>query len=243
MAEETKLKFQVSLFGNFSQYGVTEENLRKCFENFFKFQVLPSQVQEVNPATGKSDTRISLQSINKGFMINLMSDRMDILAMPMPGTPASQLTEEGFVESGLPVAKELLEMFPAPVSRVGFVVESFMAPLPEDQLDAVRSKFLGPKLTFTQPLPTNEWNIRDVVIGELVGIPSNFIFAIARVKAQMADARGFREQQTHHLMIDVNSVPNEGAEFKNFAIIESYVAKAVDTFKTMKAEIEGRVYG
>lgn len=242
MAEETRLKYQVSLFGDFSRYGVTEENLRKCFDGFFKFQMLPNQIQESNPG-GSLESRISLQSIHNGIAINLLSDRMDILAMPMVGNPAAKLTVDSFVETSLPIADELLRIFPATINRIGFVVESFMAEVPAEKLDGVRAKFLCPKLPFASELPTNEWNIRDVVLGELAGVSSNFIFSIARVKAHTADARGVREKETHHLMVDVNSSANQGIVFKDFSAIQGFVLQSVEKYKVMKSDIEGRVHG
>lgn len=243
VGQETKLKYQICIFGDFSKYGATEDNLRKCFEGFFKFQMLPNQIQEFNPGVGETQNRIALQSISNGIAVNILSDRMDIVAVPLPGSPASKITMDQFVQAALPVAEELLKIFPAVVSRVGVVQESFLSPLPADQMDAVRAKFLGEKLEFAKGLPTNEWNIRDVVMGEVVGVPSNLIYALARVKAQIGDNRGLQEQDSHHLMLDVNTSPTHGALLRDFSIVRNFMEKALATMAEMRAEVLGRIYG
>ncbi|WP_339534092.1 hypothetical protein [Pseudomonas hunanensis] len=243
VGQETKLKYQICIFGDFSKYGATEENLRKCFEGFFKFQMLPNQIQEFNPGVGETQNRISLQSIATGIAVNILSDRMDIVAVPLPGSPASKITMDQFVQAAMPVAEELIKIFPATVNRVGVVQESFLSPLPVDQLDVVRAKFLGEKLPFAQGLPTNEWNIRDVVLAEVAGIPSNHIYALARVKAQIGDNRGVQEQESHHLMLDINTSPVHGAMLRDFSIVRAFVEQALVAMNKIRADVVGRIYG
>lgn len=243
MSQETNLKFQVSLFGEFAQYGVTEDNMRKCFESFFKLQMLPNQVQELNGASGQTTPRISLQSMSSGIMVNLLTDRLDVLAIPMPGNPAAGLSFDQFAGKGLPVAAELIKLFPADVTRVGVIYEGLMAQVSLDKLNSLRDSFLGPKLAFAAEMPTNEWSLRDVVVGELGGISSNFIYALQRVKAQITGVSGHKEQESLHLMVDVNSTPGCGGAFNNFAVVQDYVSKALEVHKQIRGEVEGRVYG
>lgn len=243
MAQETKLKFQVSLFGDFSQYGVTEDNMRKCFESFFKLQMLPNQVQEMNGVNGQATPRISLQSMGSGIMINLLTDRLDIMAMPMPGNPAAGMSFEQFAEKGMPVAAELVKLFPAEITRVGVIYEGLIAQMPVDKINALRDAFLGPKLAFAAELPTNEWSLRDVVISEVGGVTSNLIYALQRVKAQITDMSGHKEQESLHVMVDINSAPGQGAAFKDFGVIRGYVNSALQIQGRIKGEVEGRVYG
>ncbi|WP_311969363.1 hypothetical protein [Pseudomonas baltica] len=243
MSQETTLKFQVSLFGDFASYGVTEDNMRKCFESFFKLQMLPNQVQELNAAIGQTTPRISLQSMGSGIMVNLLSDRLDVIAMPMPGNPAAGLSFQQFVEKGLPVVAEMIKLFPAEVSRVGVIYEGLMAQVSVDKLNSLRDSFLGPKLAFAAGMQTNEWSVRDVVVSEVAGVSSNFIYALQRVRAQITDMAGHKEQESLHLMVDVNSTPGCGAVFNNFAVVQDYVNKSLDVHKQIKGEVEGRVHG
>ncbi|QKL07866.1 hypothetical protein GEV41_16025 [Pseudomonas putida] len=242
MSQETKLKFQVSLFGDFVQYGVTEDNMRKCFESFFKLQMLPNQVQELNGA-GQTTPRISLQSMGSGIMVNLLTDRLDVMALPMPNNPAAALSFEQFVEKGLPVAAELVKLFPAEITRVGVIYEGLLAQMPVEKLNALRDVFLGPKLAFAAGLPTNEWSVRDVVVGEVAGIASNFIYGLQRVKAQISDMSGHKEQESLHVLIDINTTTERGVAFKDFGVVSGYVNKAIEVQRQMKREVEGRIHG
>ena len=213
MKGETNLKFQVSLFGDFSHITPTEDIIKNCITAFFPLGMLPGgNVQEMDPATNRLESRLSLQSMRNGMSVNFLVGRIDFLVMPLPTTPGASLSLEEFSEQVLKITEKLIKMFGVSFNRIGFVTEKFLAPLQAEKLELLRRKFITDDFSVFPEKKVSEWGARNVVLDHFGGNVSqevNVIHNIAKVKVQMGDQTGVREFETIHLVIDINTPPEK----------------------------------
>lgn len=207
MNGELNMKFQVSLFGDFSLLTPTEDNIKKCIEGFFASGLLPGNLQEFDTQSNKMEARLSLQSMRNGITVNVLRSRIDFIATPLPGTPAATLTLDSFFHEVVKITELLRNTFDVTFKRPGVVIEKFLKELSEDRLDELRRLFIQDSFSVVPEATVKEWNIRNVsacMFPEPVSQEANIIYSIAKVKVQMGDANGHREFDTLHLSVDIN---------------------------------------
>lgn len=236
MNGELNMKFQVSLFGDFSLLTPTEENMKKCIEGFFASGLLPGNLQEFDTQTNKMEARLSLQSMRNGITVNVLRNRIDFIATPLPRTPAATLTLENFFQEVIKYSELLRNTFDIIYKRPGVVVEKFLKELSEERLDELRRSFIQDSFNVIPETSVSEWNVRNVFtsqIPEPVNQEANIIYSIAKVQVQMGDATGHREFDTLHFSVDIN-VP---AEKRNANISRDYIESFLEKFQETYAQI------
>jgi hypothetical protein len=226
---ETNLKIQVSLFGDFSHITPTEEVIKNCISEFFQLGMLPAgNVQEMDPSTNRLESRLSLQSMRNGMGVNFLASRIDFIVMPLPGTPGAILTVDSFCEQVIEVTKSLIKVLSINFNRIGFVTEKFLAPLQSEKLEILRKAFTTEAFTIFPDKSVSEWGVRNVVadhFGGNVDQLANIIYNIAKVKVQMGDPTGFREFETLHLTVDINT-PLEKRVGSTIEVLSDFISES-----------------
>ncbi|MBX8625795.1 hypothetical protein K4754_27440 [Pseudomonas glycinae] len=240
------MKFQVSLFGDFSLLTPTEDNIKKCIEGFFASGLLPGNLQEFDPQSNKMEARLSLQSMRNGITVNVLRNRIDFLATPLPGSPAASLKLENFFQEVIKFSDLLKNTFDVSFKRPGVIVEKFLKELSEERLDEIRRTFIQDSFSVIPDANVAEWNIRNVSscqFAEPVNQEANVIYSIAKVKVQMGDATGHREFDTLHLSVDIN-IPTEKRNANlSREYLESFLAKAQEMHSIVYKGLTAVIYG
>lgn len=230
MNGETRLKHQITVFGDYSHILPSEEVVKTCIEKFFSIGLLPGNLQELDPRTNKMEPRLSLQSMRTGLNVNFLSNRIDFLSTPIPGNPASSIGLEAFVEETITVLEKLIDAFRVSFSRMGFVVETFLKPMDVQGLEILRKKLISEKFDLLPGLPSVEWNVRNIVVKKFEGAVNqdvNVIYSLSKVKVQMGDASGHREFDTAHLSVDINLPGDKRLPFMLLESAQDFVAQAI----------------
>jgi hypothetical protein len=223
--KNTKLKYQVSLFGDYSEIKPTEETLKKCLEKFFFLGFIPgSSVQELDQQTGRMEPRLTLQSMRNGIAVNFLNGRIDVMAIPLPGSPAAALDFTAFIESATAAVKCSIETLGISFGRLGIVSETFVGEFSKEHLVSIRDKFIVRDSVIFPEMEMTEWQSRSVLketVGRLNNHAINTTYNVAQVHIQMGDANGVKEFDTIHLTVDINTpgdqvVPGTLDFFANF---------------------------
>lgn len=246
MNGELNMKFQISLFGDFSLLTPTEENIKKCIEGFFAHGLLPGNLQEFDPQTNKMEARLSLQSMRNGLNVNVLKNRIDFIAIPLPGTPSASLSLELFFKEVVNISDLVKETFDVTFKRIGVVTEKFLKEMSEEKIEELRKSFTRESFDIFPKLNKIEWNVRNIVSDHFpapVDRETNIIYALTKVKVQMGDASGHKEFDTLHLNIDIN-IPSEK---RNTTLtresIESFLNKALEIHNQIYKGLTGVIYG
>lgn len=245
MSAETKLKYQVALFGDFSHVTPDEETLKKCIENFFTLGFMPTPLQEFNGQTSKVEARLGFQSIRNGIVVNIISNRMDIFCNPFPGSNAAGLSLRDFSEESKKIIEKIISVFSLNVRRAGYVTETFLKPLDDARLERVKGLMLNTSFNPTGNLTPKEWSVRLVspVVMDHITSPVNLITNFARSDVQMGDQSGQKEFTTIHVTIDVN-MPMEKASFTmDASLIAGFIDNSLELQKTVLNNVREIAYG
>ncbi|ULL07063.1 hypothetical protein JNO42_08630 [Pseudomonas putida] len=246
MPNEQSVKYQAALLGDFSKVLPTEDIIKSCIGSFFGLGLLPNgNNQEFDQRTNKLEPRLGLQSMRNGIQVNFLAGRADIIVSPLPGSPSATLTLETFLEQAQEITKIILELFQPKINRLGFVHEKFCEPMTKERLEVLRKKFISPGMDIFTDNPMSEWNVRTcslVEFGGVVNQPVNLIHALNRVKVQQADPTGFKEYDSIHVMIDVNT----GAEREIACspdLIQDFFSQALAQERTVNKRLSEVIYG
>ncbi|AYN17490.1 hypothetical protein CHR29_20975 [Pseudomonas monteilii] len=245
MSAETKLKYQVALFGDFSHVTPDEETLKKCIENFFTLGFMPTPLQEFNGQTSKVEARLGFQSIRNGIVVNILSNRMDVFCNPFPGSNAAGLSLRDFGDESKKIIDKIISVFSLNVRRAGYVTETFLKPLDDASLEKVKKLMLNADFNPTGNLTPKEWSIRLVspVVMEGIASPVNLITNFARSDIQMGDQSGQKEFTTIHVTMDVN-MPMEKASFTmDAALISGFIDNSLELQHTVLKNVREIAYG
>ncbi|WP_440089728.1 hypothetical protein [Pseudomonas fragariae (ex Marin et al. 2024)] len=207
MNGDINTKYQVSLFGDFSLITPTEEIVKKCIELFFVSGLLPTNAQELDTNTNKMEPRLSLQSMRNGLNINILSNRIDFLVTPVPGSPAASLDIKSFFQEVVTIADKLKTEFDLTFKRIGAISEKFLREMAEEKLESLRKLFIQDTFDFIPQAKPSEWNVRSVGAMQFedpINQSINVIHSLAKVNVQISDNTGHREFDTLHVSIDVN---------------------------------------
>ncbi|MBF8651331.1 hypothetical protein IRZ81_11010 [Pseudomonas putida] len=247
MNNEISLKYQASVFGDFSKIVPSEETLKRCIESYFSQGWLPSNLQEFVGSKNAIESRLALQSMRTGITINVLSNRIDFIVSPLPGSPAATVTMQSFLTQFSNMYPQLASQFGVAVNRVGFVCDHFLKVQRHEELNIFKSKLLALDLdnfAGDSAMPV-EWSVKNtsrIPSATFDGAPINVICNFSKVTAQLADPNGQKEFETPHLSIDVNypaentvpSVsPDQVVNFVNEAAsIESQVRLRFDELRS-----------
>ena len=244
MSGETKIKYQIALFGDFSHIVPDEETLKQCISNFFFLGFMPNTLQEFSPQSNKMESRLGFQSVRNGISISILSNRMDFFCSPWPGTPAAGLSVEQFGEECIAVYSKIVSTFHPVVRRSGFVIESFLRPMDDLQMVRAKSKFIVDGFDPLNLGVFKEWSVRQAspVLIENVTPPVHLIYSISRADVQMGDASGQKEFTTVHLSIDVN-MPTEKPSFTmDETLVGSYIRRSSELLNQTADRLAGMAY-
>lgn len=242
---EVRLKYQVTIFGDFSHILPSEEIIKICIGEFFASGLLPGNLQELDSRTNKMEPRLSLQSMRTGLNINFLSNRIDFLSTPMPGTPAASVSLASFVKEVGETLARIVSAFPISFSRMGFVVETFFRPIALETLDKLRRRLMSQEISLFPELPSVEWGVRNVVCKKLGGAVNqdvNLIYNISQVKVQMGDATGHREFETVHLLVDINLPSDKRLSVMPLESAQDFMAQAVELENSIHDSIAQIIY-
>lgn len=246
MSNETKLKFQVSLFGEFSAIIPNEQTLTKCIEKFFTSGYIPNaNIQELDPNTNRLEPRLSLQSIRNGITANVMFGRIDIVANPFPGSPAASLTLEEFSKQTIALAQLLIQYFSIEFHRVGFITEILFGDIGSEKLRIARDNYTNPALNIFPDQTTLDWSSK-IVSGFPLPAPINqsinVSHALSQVHAQFGDQNGQKEFDTLHLIIDINTLPNQRIP-SSLEAIDQFIRFATEKEQVISSTLKRVIYG
>lgn len=245
MKGETNLKIQISLFGDFSHITPTEEVVKNCISAFFQLGMLPAgNVQEIDPSTNRLEPRLSLQSMRNGLSVNFLTNRIDFVVMPLPGTPAASVTTEIFCTQVLEIASSLYKILDISFKRIGFVTEKFLTPLPPEKLEALRRTFTTDAFNIFPEKQSVEWGVRNVVTDSFSGNSEsevNIIYSLSKVKVQIGDSNGHREFETLQLTTDINTIQNKKLSSSN-ETLSDFIAQAKNREKAIYSGLTSVIY-
>jgi len=243
---EQSVKYQAVLFGDFSKILPTEEIIKTCIGSFFGIGLLPNgNNQEFDQRTNKLEPRLGLQSMRNGIQVNFSAARADIFVNPLPGSTAAGLTLETFTEQAQEITKIILELFQPKVNRLGFVHEKFCEPMTTEKLQSLRKIFICPEMDIFAEKPISEWTVRACALvdfGGTVNQAVNVIHALNRVLVQQADPSGFKEYDTIHVMIDINSGVDKNID-GSLETIQDFFNQALAQEREINQRLSGVIYG
>jgi hypothetical protein len=238
--KNTKLKYQVSLFGDYSGIKPTEETLKKCLEKFFFLGFIPgSSVQEMDQQTGRMEPRLTLQSMRNGISVNFLNGRIDVLAIPLPGSPAAALDFTSFIESATAMVKCSIETLGISFGRLGIVSETFVGEFSKESLASIRDKFVVRESVVFPELEMTEWQSRTVLnqaVGEPLNHAVNTTYSVAQAHVQIGDPNGVKEFDTIHLTVDINT-PGDRVVQGNLDFFTHFVDYALRQEKEVQIKI------
>lgn len=246
MPNEQSVKYQAALFGDFSKILPTEEIIKTCIGSFFGIGLLPNgNNQEFDQRTNKLEPRLGLQSMRNGIQVNFSAARADIFVNPLPGSPAFGLSLETFTEQVQEITKIIIELFQPKITRLGLVHEKFCEPMTAEKLQSLRNTFICREMDIFADRPMTEWTIRScslVEFGGAVNQTVNVIHALNRVAVQQADPTGFKEYDTIHFMIDINSGAEKNID-GSLETIQDFFKQALAQEREVNQRLSGIVYG
>lgn len=246
MANEIKFKFQLSLFGDFSNIVPNEQTLTKCIEKFFTVGYIPNAgIQELDPSTNRLEPRLALQSIRNGITANVMFGRIDFIANPIPGSPAANLSVDEFAKQTLILARLLIQHFSIEFHRVGFVTELLFGDIGEEKLSSARDNYTNPNSNIFKDQATSEWSSKFSSIFQLPEPMSNITNVsqtLSQVHAQFGDQNGQKEFDTLHLNIDINTPANIRIT-STPETLDQFVAFAIEKEQTISSTLKKVIYG
>lgn len=246
MNGELNIKFQVSIYGDFSSLSPTEENIKKCIEGFFTHGLLPGNLQEFDTQSNKLEARLSLQSMRNGMNVNILKNRIDFTVTPIPGTPAALTTIEKFFEESTKISGQLKEIFELKYRRVGVIIEKFLGEMSQERTEELRSSFIQKTFFIFPELKTEEWSVRHVAREEFPAPVSqgvNIIYNLSKVKVEMGDSSGRKEFDTLLLSIDINIPLEKHNSGLSSEALENFLNKTLETQQKIYDNLTGVVHG
>jgi len=246
VAKEQSIKYQAVLFGDFSHIHPTEDTIKSCIGSFFSLGLLPTgSTQEFDPQTNKMEARLGLQSMRNGVLVSFLRSRIDIQAVPMPGSPAATLTFSEFTDQVKEISKVIYALLNPKVTRAGLVHEKFCKPMSEEEILSLRKKFLSESADIYPANEVTEWNVRacyTFVFEGLVKQPINAIHALNRVSVQLQEQNLINDFETIHIALDINTNPSQEIHNSCDAINEFFEQsfnKEQEIMKTLTEVIYG----
>ena len=192
------------------------------------------------------EARLSLQSMRNGLNVNVLTNRIDFIAIPLPGSPAASLPLEKFFEEVVKISELLKNTFDTTFKRIGVVVEKFLKEMTEEKLEQLRRSFTSESFDIIPNSKSIEWNVRNVVssnFAEPVNQAVNIIYSLAKVKVQMGDANGHKEFDTLHLSIDINIPTEKRNTTLSRESIDSFLIKSLETQSQIYKGLTEVIYG
>lgn len=246
MSNETKLKFQVSLFGDFSAIIPNEQTLTKCIEKFFTSGYIPNaNIQELDPNTNRLEPRLALQSIRNGVTANVMFGRIDIIANPFPGSPAASLTLEEFSKQTIILSQLLIQHFEIEFHRIGFITELLFGDIGNEKLTVARNNYTNPALNIFKDEATLDWSskiVNSIPLPAPINQSINVSYALSQVRAQFGDQNGQKEFDTLHLNIDINTLPNQRTP-SSIEVVDQFMRFATEKEQVISSTLKRVIYG
>ncbi|MEE1902661.1 hypothetical protein V0R39_10495 [Pseudomonas inefficax] len=246
MTKEQSIKYQAVLFGDFAHIQPTEEIIKVCIGSFFSLGLLPTgSTQELNLQTQKMESRLGLQSMRNGVSVNFLRNRIDIQALPMPGSAGSTLTFPDFIKQAQDISEIIFNVFKPKVNRAGIVHEKFSEPLNAEKLAILRKKFITSSADTFPESDIVEWTVRSCSRFTFTGRvqqPVNVIHAINRVNVQVQDHTGLNDFETIHVALDINTTPTQDIESSSEAV-RDFIEQAFAKEQELMKKIDEAIYG
>lgn len=209
MNSETSLKYHVSAFGDFSKVEPSEDIIKECLGRFFSHGLLPGGMQEFNPVQNRLDNRLSLQSMKNGLSVNFLTNRVDFILHPLPGTPASALSPAEYIDLCGSLYLEIADMFGVTINRTGLTIDHVLAIDDDSQLESLRGKIMNPAYDVVddEGAFSAEWSVKNVIqkpCSLFPGKDMNITYKVSKITAQFDDGNGQREFEAPLLNVDIN---------------------------------------
>jgi hypothetical protein len=245
VAKEQSIKYQAVLFGDFSHIHPTEDTIKSCIGSFFTLGLLPTgSTQEFDPQMNKMEPRLGLQSMRNGVLVNFLRGRIDIQAMPMPGSPAGTLTFPQFVDQVKEISKVIYALFNPKVTRAGLVHEKFCKPMSAEEIALLRKKFLSSNADIHPDNEVIEWNVRACSKFDFEGLVKqsvNVIHALNRVNVQIQEPGSTNDFETIHVALDINTNPNKEVH-NSYDAINDFFEQASNKEREMMTRLAEVIY-
>lgn len=157
-----KLKYQITLFGNYDEILPNNENIKYFLDNFSDKYLVPNQYKQINVditnETSKANHtyRLSLTDSSKKWNIIFNSDRIDFIYTNSNIGVIEMPEKEFFLQEVIEFILRINLKFPKLHKRVGFATQTLFD---EININSSMKKFVNP-IDFYEKKPTLEWSNR-----------------------------------------------------------------------------------
>jgi hypothetical protein len=213
-----KLKYQITLFGNYDEILPNNENIKYFLDNFSDKNLVPNQFKQINldisieASKANHTSRLSLTDSSKKWNIKFSSDRIDFIFTNSNIGVIEMPEKEFFLQEVIEFIRRINLKFPKTHKRVGFVTQTLFD---EININSSMKKFVNP-IDFYENKPTLEWSNRVATrvntangIDELLNVSSDFrwIKAELNIESKMSIFDGLV------LNLDINTL-NENSNYR-----------------------------
>jgi len=152
-------KHQVSIFGEFSDIVPTSETILSILNSFKGKDFIPGTVREIAKIGTGNEIRLQLATQNKEWLVNFLTNRIDIEKNPIEGDGDNIGNIQNFVEEAVDICKRIIKAFKIKSYRLSLITTGMLDDMNSSKLDAIYIKLFNPISYYRKNIPF-EWNFR-----------------------------------------------------------------------------------
>lgn len=203
-------KLQTTIFGEFKDIIPTPDRVIKLMQIFQDKGFIPGTFLEIESNSPSPANRISLTTQNSEWLVNIGTQRVDILKNPTNPSGTNLEDINGFIANSIDIINKLLSNFERRGNRCALVAEYYYEDSNTLKYDKLYNSLRKPFGIYTKQIPF-EWNIRDackrtISEGENNEIV-NIISMLNRMQGQIIGPGVFKSFDRIQIIIDINSIP------------------------------------
>ena len=204
---DTKIKYQVGLFGNIKGITPDPEVIKKLIDIFGELQLLPTTFYELDGISQRPC--LAMSSSDSGLSVHFGTKRIDIYLRPIDQKGENLGEVKTFIETAADIAEKVCSQFKIKFSRLSLITEYMLHEMGEDEFSKIRKKLLPADINIDGE-ETTEWNTRTVIKSNVMVLDEeeriNSIIQINRMQGEVSNGNDINKFDRIALNLDTNTV-------------------------------------
>ena len=233
--ETIKLRYQISLFGNYDEITPSSENMKFFIENFSDKGLIPNQIRQLSidmtskEPSSKTDLRLNLTDSDKKWDVKFNSNRIDIVFLNSNIGVIKEISKEDFLKEAIDLLNRINQKFNKSHKKLGFVFQYLI-----DSTDIFNdSKLFLNSIDYFNEKSMSDWSSRVATRSKLTYNDNheeivNVISEARRINQPMNIKNNFALFEGVFINIDINTLSenqNYRFQFENLNSIFNEMSK------------------
>ena len=240
---DTKIKYQATIFGNFSDIEPTPDNTKTLIDLFSDKELIPSVSYELEiavPVTLSPRARIGFASANREWTIEFLSNRIQIAkhAIESGGTNLGDL--DRFCSDVSSLFDKITSEFKKKANRIALITYFILGKMTEETLSQTYLKlFKAPEFYIENPPFEWDWRTASREPIDLEGLNEtlNIIVMINRSSGEFQTKDEVMPFDGIQLGFDINTIPENQEHRFDAQNIVSFYNQVLELHSSLSTEV------